>query len=467
MSYSSFLFSLLISKLVSYLISLLRFGQASNFPGKTALTICKNLIQKFKLSENCKIIFITGTNGKSTTCGLITSTLSNLTDSKVISNKSGANLLSGIATTLCHYSNLIGRIICDYLVLEVDEATLPLLTKVLQPDIITITNVFRDQLDRFGELDKTLSLIESGINDNPCTVVLNADDARIAHIKIKNKKIFYGLDLTNKSLTSSINNKSWFTEPEEISNCPNCSSLLSFSTKYMAHLGEYLCTECGLKRPELNFSISQYKTDNLTTNFDLKESLNEKSAKSNFFMSLIGLYNLYNVVCATSTIKTISSKITNVQIQKGFQTYATIFGRGEKIKINNKVVWIYLIKNPTGTTEVLKTLSQINGCRFLIALNDNLADGRDVSWIWDAQFETLSNHTNEIFVSGKRGYDLALRLKYANIPQDKIKVFNNLSKAIQEAAKSTGYNEVLYILPTYTALLELQRMGLAKEAKFE
>ncbi|MBI3590357.1 MAG: DUF1727 domain-containing protein [Candidatus Melainabacteria bacterium] len=455
-----FLFSLWITKLLSFMISVFHLGQASNFPGKIALFIKKDLIQDFKLNEKSKIILITGTNGKSTTTGILANILK-ASGKKVIYNKSGANLLSGIITALCSGSNIFGHLKYDYIILEVDEATLPLLTSQIKPDLIAVTNFFRDQLDRFGELDTTVNLIKKGISNNKnTTLVLNADDVRAAFIDSENKKIFYGF--STNAAKGAFNNESngnnlWQENPEEITTCPKCGSSLIFSNKFLAHLGDYKCSGCGLKRPEVNFLVSLFKTDSLSTYFDITFD----GHKNNFFISLIGVFNLYNALCAITIAKTVSNT-TNVQVQKGLQSYSTIFGRGEKIDLKNRPAWIYLIKNPTGTTEVLKTLTQIPNARFLIAINDDFADGRDVSWLWDAQFDILSSHKKEIYISGKRALDMALRLKYADINSSQIKVNENITSTITNASKSISQDETLFILPTYTALLEMQRKGLCK-----
>lgn len=418
-----FLFSLWSAKLIGFLISIFHLGQASNLPGKIALLIQKDLLKQFKIKEGCKIILITGTNGKSTTCGLLASTLQKA-NKKIIYNKSGANLLSGIITTICHYSNILGGLKYDYIIFEVDEATLPLLTKQLNPSLVAVTNFFRDQLDRFGELDTTVKLIEEGINNTNATIVLNADDPRVAFLKTENKKIYYGIDIKSNG-----KEQNWLSDLEEV-------------------------TIHDFKRPEVNFLISDFKTDDLTINFNLIY----ENHRYNFFLPMIGVFNLYNTLCAISIAKTISD-ITQVQIQKGFDAYKTIFGRGEKINNNT---WIYLIKNPKGATEVLKALSNNPHARFLIAINDNYADGRDISWLWDARFDVLSNHKKEIFISGRRAYDMALRLKYADIETNKIKVKEKIKDAINEASFSLANGETLYILPTYTVLLEMQRKGICK-----
>lgn len=448
-----FLVSLWIAKLVSFLISIFHLGQASNVPGKVALLINKDLLKDFKLKENLKIILITGTNGKSTTCGLLANILKTA-DEKVIYNKSGANLLSGIVSTFCHYSTLLGKINPNYIILEVDEATLPILTNQIKVDVIAVTNLFRDQLDRFGELDTTLKLIEKGINQTNATVVLNADDLRVAFLKTNNKKIYFALDCKEIHMQQ---NNSWLSDPEEITTCPKCNSSLVFSKKFLAHLGDYNCPKCNLKRPEISYLVTEIKRDNLTTNFDI----GYENHKHNFFFPYIGIFNLYNALCAIAVAKTVSN-VTPVQIQKAFQSYSTIFGRAEKVKINNKQAWIYLIKNPTGTTEVLKTLNDLPNARFLIAINDNFADGRDVSWLWDARFDFLASHKKEIFVSGKRALDMALRLKYADISPSQIKIFENIKTTVKNATESLKEDETLYILPTYTVLLEMQRNRLSK-----
>jgi len=450
-----FLLSLWSAKFVSFIISVLHVGQASNVPGRIALLLKKEILKDFKIRPECKVILITGTNGKSTTCGLLANILKG-TGKKVMYNKSGANLLSGITTTFCRYSNILGGLNYDFIILESDEASLHLITKQIHPDIITVTNLFRDQLDRFGELDTTARLIEKGIvNNKNTTVILNADDVRVAFLKTVNKKIYFGIGTNHESRIT--NHESWLSDPEEATICPKCKSDLLFDYKSLAHLGNYNCTKCNLKRPNLDFSVTGFKTDNLTINFDIAYN----NSKSNFFLPMIGTFNLYNALCAIALAKTISN-VTQVQIQKALDSYSTIFGRGEKLIINKKNAWIYLIKNPTGTTEVLKTLIKIPNVRFLIAVNDNYADGRDVSWLWDARFDFLQNHNKNIFVSGKRAYDMALRLKYANINEGQISINKNITSAINKSLKSLDTNETLYILPTYTVLLEMQRKGLCK-----
>ena len=457
-----FLLSIWLAKLLSLLISTLHIGQASNFPGKIALSFKKDLVKHFRFKKESRVIYITGTNGKSTTTGLIANILK-ASGKKVIYNTSGANLLSGITSTLCHYSDLFGLINCDYLIIEVDEATLPLLTKQISAHLIVVTNFFRDQLDRFGELDTTVKLIEKGISNNKdATLILNADDSRVAFLKNENKKVFFGLsnDIVSKK-TDEYNpyNSLWSSDPEEVTTCPVCYSNFIFENKFLSHLGNYKCSSCNIKRPEISFLASNMKTDPSTINIDIVFN----SHRNNFFIPLIGIFNLYNSLCAITVTKTIAN-VTNVQIQKGLQTYSSLFGRNEKISLKNKTAWIYLIKNPTGTTEVLKTLSTIPKARFLIAINDNHADGRDVSWLWDARFDILANHKKEIYLSGKRAWDIALRLKYSNINQQKIIVNENLKTSILNALNSISKEETLYILPTYTALLEMQRTGICKSS---
>lgn len=458
-----FILSLWVLKLVSFLIRFLHLGQGANLAGKIARKICPSFLSYINL-ENTKIVFITGTNGKSTTAGLVASMLK--TAGKTVAhNRSGANLLSGVANTLGFYSDLFGKIKYEYLILEVDEATLPHVTKTITPHVIAITNLFRDQLDRFGELDTTAKLIESGVKYSKDSIlILNADDPRVAYLEGENRRVYYGLKRTepfDKYLYPSKTNGTinWYTaDPEEATNCPSCTTPLNYKQKFLAHLGDYKCENCKTHRPDIDFLGTNFKTDNLCSYFDVQADC-FKVKNQNFFLPLIGTYNLYNALCAISIIKTVSD-VKPLQMQKAFQAFSTIFGRAEKVSINGKNAWIYLIKNPTGTTEVLKTISSIDNARFLVALNDNLADGRDVSWIWDARFDYLENHEKKVYVSGKRAYDMALRLKYANV--EDLEVSEDISKSVNELTKKMSDSETLYILPTYTVLLEMQRKKLCK-----
>lgn len=433
--------AILSCKLISKLIVTLSLGQGGTLGGRIALLINKSLFENFEFGH-CKVLMVTGTNGKSTTAGMLSNVLS-VAGFKVAYNKSGANLLSGIANTLCFFSNLSGKIEYDYLILEVDEAALHHATKHIRTELIAVTNLFRDQLDRFGELDTTAKLIEKGIENasklNPdLSIVLNADDPKVASLKTSNKKIFFGLDETSSNHKNGKEDAtSWLSDPIELSNNKNIDS-----------------------KPELDFSAMNLRTDELSTNFEVK-SEHFKVKRQNFFLPFIGKFNFYNALCAIAIARTVTSA-TVVQIQKGFQSYSTIFGRAEKVVIDDKNAWIYLIKNPAGTTEVLKTLTELPKARFLIALNDNFADGRDVSWIWDARFDLLSTHQKDIFVSGKRASDMALRLKYANLDEVEVFIEENIEKAVFAATQKLDDDETLYILPTYTVLLEMQRKKLCK-----
>ena len=426
-----FFISILAAKSINKTIRFLRLGQGGTLAGKLAVKIYPDLLKNFKYKNNHRIILITGTNGKSTTSGILASILESC-GKKVAYNKSGANLISGIATTLCFFANLKGFLDYDFIILEVDEAALQHVTKQINSHIIAVTNLFRDQLDRFGELDTTLKLIEKGISNNRnAFLILNADDSKLLSIKADNEKIFFGFK--NNSETTDIQSD-WLSDPIEL----------------------------GEKSPTTiikNFLGCNLKTDSLSSSFEIKHD-SFTINKQLFFLPFIGMFNIYNALCAVAIAKTITN-VTPVQIQKGFSTYSTIFGRAEKINIHNKSAWIYLIKNPAGTTEVLKTLTKQNNARFLIALNDNIADGRDVSWIWDARFDLLDKHNKQIFVTGKRAYDMALRLKYGNVGD--IVIEEDIEDAIKLALSNLNTNEILFILPTYTALLEMQKKKISKE----
>lgn len=432
--------AILFSKLAYYLIKLTKKSGGTSFAGMLALKICPDFL-KYCRKYAFQVLTVTGTNGKTTTSGILANILEN-DDNRVIHNVKGANMLTGIANVFA--LNLPGKRY-DYAVLESDEAYLTKLYNYLYADFLIVTNLFRDQLDRYGELSTTAGFIQNAIDKINPILFLNADDPLVSNLG-KNKEVFYyGFEevefCSDKQNTQT-------TAPSEVFNCI-CGEKLEYSKQFFAQQGHYYCPKCGYKRPELTFKGHAKIYDNYS---EITVDFEEKSYK--FKVNLVGLYNAYNALGAISFA--FFSDIPYETIYKSVENYKSIFGRTEKKIINGHETLIQLIKNPTGASEVLKTVD-LNS-NIIIAINDNYADGRDVSWLWDADFEQLKNTHKTITVSGIRAKDMAVRLKYAGIPTDKIKIEEDLKIAIETVSKASDQQEKITILPTYTALLKLNKM---------
>ncbi len=409
-------------KLFSHLIELLSLGRGSTWPGHIALSVNDSFSKELLKNSKAKIVIIAGTNGKTTTSKLIRTILEE-SGKKVLHNETGANLENGLASTLIEGSNILGKINYNYLIFESDENTLPLMLTKIKPDFLILLNLFRDQLDRYGEIDsiaKKWDYSVQKLNKN-IKLIANADDASIAYIALKSKLStqFFGL---NKGNVHSI------PHGADTIYCPKCDSKLNFEFINFSHLGKWKCPKCELKRPELN--LAQLP-----------------------FYPLPGTYNKYNVLAAV-----LFSKLNNVGdeiIEQALKKFQPAFGRQEKIDINGKKVQLFLSKNPTSFNESLKTISELNAKNVLIVLNDRIPDGRDVSWIWDINLTPLRK-IKRIILSGERVYDLALRTKYENVKNSQI--YENLEQAISVGLKNTNKNETLYILPTYSAMLEVRKI---------
>lgn len=410
---------ILFGKLLSKTINFLKLGSGATWPGHIALIINKSFVKEQIRNSNLKTILIAGTNGKTTTSKLIQTILQN-SNKKVLLNESGANLLNGIASTLILSSNLLGKVKRDFAILEIDENTLPLALNELIPDYLVILNLFRDQLDRYGEVNTIASKWKKAIEKlpNKTKLILNADDPQVSYLgKNRKNSIYFGLN--EKSSVSKAEN--W----ADSIFCPRCSKELEFEKIYFSHLGKWYCKSCGLKAP--------------TTVID------ELS-----YYPLSGMYNKYNTLAAFLTVKTIGIK--DELALNALRKFNPAFGRQEEIVVYEKKVKIFLSKNPTGFNESLRTIK--NSETILLVLNDRIPDGRDVSWIWDIDFENLLKARN-VIVSGERAYDLALRIKYSG----RISVVvENLSGAIKKALIETSKNKTLFILPTYSAMLETRKI---------
>ena len=409
---------------------------ATALPGNVALKVEPELLKM--VNEKCKKkIIVTGTNGKTTTNNLISHILKGNYES-VLSNLKGANMPQGIASTFLE--NIKDEY--DWGVFEVDEGSFKRVTRDIKPDYVLITNFFRDQLDRYGEIENTVSMVYETIKSLDTTLILNADDPLVSQFKKLNKNnVFYGVK------------ENQFSSKEEkiveTRNCPSCNNYIDYKYFNYGQLGGYYCRKCGFKNPNLNYHVKNIKYENNKYCFDIK---GKKTFKDICF-EYEGIYNIYNCCAAfafSSEIGIAASKI----IEK-MENFNYKLGRMEEIKFKDKIIKITLTKNPIGLTEVIKSISHDKRKKsILLILNDNPADGKDISWIWDAgigKFKWIKNLKSLKF-SGIRAEDMALRLKYADIPTESIEINDNIQESIKKAVQEDV--EISYILPTYTAVFQ-------------
>ena len=433
----------------------------TTLPGRAALRIEPGLSSALtaRLAEGSLVI--TGTNGKTTTSALITGMLKEAGFS-CIHNQSGSNMSWGVASALIGSTSWSAYPVGDCAVMEVDEGAFPGVVKGIKPRGVVVTNIYRDQLDRYGEIDLIKNSIKIGLEVQPTDgfQVINADDPSLVGIadNSKTKRWTYGLEL-------DLPVDQFQTGGRDIKTCPRCHKKLAYDKIYFAHIGHYHCPFCSYKRPE-----PDVKLVNRTINPDgtalLQISLPGENFELNF--PLIGTYNLYNILAAVTCAKALA--IPTAFIIKASEKAVPSFGRMELFEFNGKKITMALIKNPVGANEVLRTLlAQKNRIKLLVAINDKIADGTDVSWLWDVDFEQLvaiKDNLSTIIVSGLRAWDMAVRLKYAGFNPDQIKVEEDTAMAIVQTLEQSTPEEMLFILPTYTAMLEIRRhlnkMGLGK-----
>jgi UDP-N-acetylmuramyl tripeptide synthase len=379
-----------------------------------------------------------GTNGKTTTALLLKQILSDR-GYTVVHNSSGANLINGLITALLSSADMTGKISADYAILEVDENILPLLLQDCQPKYILALNLFRDQLDRYGEVDTIAQRWGKAISPLPAdtTIILNADDPTLSSLgqQLKQKVLYFGLNEPDLYLAEI---------PHAVDSiyCPRCGHLLDYQGVYLSHLGDYHCPSCGFEKSKVTLESQKHP------------------------QILIGVYNKYNTLAASVLTQSIGIKTED--IYSTVQNFKAAFGRAEELEIEQKQVRIMLAKNPVGMNETIRAVNDIKKTGksdvTLLVLNDRIPDGTDVSWIWDVDTEELVKLGGTLIVSGDRVYDMALRLAYSSESVDpektnfKLIVKEDLPEAISTALEYTKLAETLHIIPTYSAMLEVREV---------
>jgi len=433
-----------LGKLIADISRFFNIGVGSTWPGHVAFEIEPKILPFLVRQLKKGIILVAGTNGKTTTAKMIGEIL-RYEDTKILRNESGANLLNGMVSALIRDSDWLGRIKADWAIFEVDEATLPLAISNIkyqisnrqiknqkeQKLIVVLLNLFRDQLDRYGEVDSIAQKWQEALQKLPksATAILNADDPHIAYLgkNLQAKVAYFGLDDPHLFLRK-------MEHAVDSVYCPSCGQKLEFRGVYFSHLGVWRCGGCGLKRPRLNLS-------NLSNWPNLK-----------------GVYNRYNTLAAVLVARTIG--IGEEKIETALKSFIPAFGRQEEFNIGDKRVKILLSKNPAGFNESVRTLREFPGKKkvVLLVLNDRIPDGRDVSWIWDVDFEMIADYADYLIISGDRAYDMALRVKYADFPLKRTLISADLKGAIQGGLAKIKEGETLYVLPTYSAMLEVRKI---------
>lgn len=405
--------------------------QGTDLPGQIARKIDPLILRKLA-NDVDEIVMISGTNGKTTTSNLIGHTLRK-NNINIIHNNEGANMVAGITSSFVIQSNKDTKIA----IIEIDEGSIPRVLKEMTPTMMVVTNFFRDQMDRFGEIDTMVENIANTIKGRGIKLLLNADDPFVSRLKIASDDIvYYGMKAGIHDFEQSTMVESKY--------CPNCGRLLNYKHVHYNQIGHYDCV-CGFKREKPKYEVSSFK----------QEPFIDAGINGTIFdMKIAGDYNVFNVIAAYTVLRELG--LNDNSIKAGFESYTSDNGRMQYYKNNYKEVLINLAKNPAGLNASLSVGEQIDLEKlYIISLNDNGADGRDISWIYDADFEKLSRQNiKAVICTGQRAEELALRLKYAEVDADII-----VEKSIEKATEmSMEYSQFTVAIPNYTSLSPMHRV---------
>lgn len=442
-------------------LSRLRGGGATSAPGKLLIALDPDAIAKLGGRLQRGSALISATNGKTTTAALAASVLEGA-GVTLVHNRAGANMAGGVAAALLGAAHPRGGMAGELGLFEVDELWLDAVAAQLRPRVVLLANLFRDQLDRYGELETIAERWAQRLQAQ--RLVLNADDPLVADLgRGRDGTIYFGVEDDALALAG-------MSHAADAKHCRRCGAPYAFESIYLGHLGHYRCPNCGQERPRPQVCASAVELRGVRS---AAFTLHTPAGSGRVELALPGLYNVYNALAAAALASALDVQLA--AIIAGLQHTRAAFGRAESLTLTlpptapgrapaQRELRILLVKNPAGANEVLRTLALEPGQHDLLAvLNDNIADGRDVSWIWDADFELLAGRIRHVSCSGTRAAELALRLKYAGVAPERIAVEPDLPRALQAAATADGNRATpLYALPTYTAMLSLRELLVAR-----
>ncbi len=441
-----------VSKLSASAIRRLGRGGGTAIPGIIANVIDPGTLDKLSRQVAAGCLVVAGTNGKTTTARMLAGILEGA-GLGVIHNRSGSNLVRGISAAFAGESSIGGQPRGDIAVIEADEAAFPEVVRRTKPRLILLLNLFRDQLDRYGELDSIASSWRETLQSlSPSqTVLVNADDPVLAALAgtTNARVITFGFDEHRHVLDV-------LPHAADSGSCSNCGAALRYSRLFLSHLGEYCCPNCGFGRPRLDFAARDIELRGLDSSRAVVDTPDGPVAVS---VGVPGLYNVYNALAAAAAALTIG--LSQSVTATGLAAFRSAFGRIERVDFQGRRLVLVLIKNPVGFNEVLRMLAMSgNGdtTPTLFVINDLDADGRDISWLWDADVEVLAGMPAPFSTAGIRSADMAVRLKYAGVPTDRITPLGDLEGGLGAFVDSLPPGGTGFILPTYTAMLELRRI---------
>lgn len=436
-------FAMLLCKALRLISRILHRGGTA-MPGRFALKICPELLSV--LARDVKVVAITGTNGKTTSSRMVEAAFAG-ENKNYFANRSGANLISGITTEFAMNSSLSGKCRKEYAVIECDEAAAVKVFGQLRPEVIVVTNLFRDQLDRYGEVTHTLENIRNAIKAVPdATLCLNADCSLTSSLalELSNRVVYFGIDGG-----AAPSHKA--TELSDASHCIRCKAEYEYDYISYGHLGGFRCPKCGYSRHDADFAVTDIVEQGSDGSTVVMNILGEKRIVN---INLPAMYNIYNAAGAVAAI--VEMGLGADAAVKALGGFKCGFGRMEQFSLGGGTK-IMLVKNPAGCNQVVEFLQNIKEKFVLvICLNDRGADGTDISWIWDVDFEeliNLSGRLQRVIVSGDRAGDMRVRIKYAGIDDGAIETQRDYDKLVEWIASQ---ELPVYIMPTYTAMLELR-----------